>query len=104
MFILLKDIKIQNLSSVCFSLKSRHSKDHFSEEGLLRSRFSKSSFKFKRKWKVRVPSHASVSKYYADKTYANLWFILLHVTKGFRFQKHKNVRFISGNFSSDRFL
>ena len=41
--------------------------------------------------------------YYADKTYANLWFILLQVTKGFRFQKNKNVRFISGNFSSDRF-
>ena len=76
----------------------------FSEEGLFRSRFSKSSVKFKGKWKVRVPSHASVSKYYADKTYANLWFILLQVTKGFRFQKNKTVRFISGNFSSDRFL
>ena len=50
-----------------------------------------------------VPSHASVNKYYADKTYANLWFILLQVIKGFRFQKNKNVRFISGNFSSDRF-
>ena len=55
-----------------------------------------------------VPSRASVSKYYADKyyadkTYANLWFILLQVIKGFRFQKNKNVRFISGNFSSDRF-
>ena len=60
-------------------------------------------FQVKRKWKVRVPSHASVSKYYADKTYANLWFILLQVTKGFRFQKNKNVHFISGNFSSDRF-
>ena len=80
-----------------------HSEDHFSEEGLFRSRFSKSSFKFKRKCKVRVPSHASVSKYYADKTYANLWFILLQLTKRFRFQKNKNVRFISGNFSSDRF-
>ena len=80
-----------------------HSEDHFSEEGLFRSRFSKSSFKFKRKWKVWVPSHASVSKYYADKTYANLWFILLQVTKGFRFQKNKNLHFISGNFSSDRF-
>ena len=81
-----------------------HSEDHFSEEGLFRSRFSKSSFKFnKRTWKVRVPSRASVSNYYADKTYANLWFILLQVTKGFRFQKNKNVRFISGNFSSDRF-
>ena len=43
-----------------------------------------------------MPSHASVSKYYADKTYANLWFILLQVTKGFRFQKNKTVRFISG--------
>ena len=52
---------------------------------------------------MRVPSHASVSKYYADKTYANLWFIFLQVTKGFRFQKKKNERFISGNFSSDRF-
>ena len=80
-----------------------HSEDHFSEEGLFRSLFAKSSFKFKRKWKVRVPSHASVSKYYADKTYANLWFILLQVTKGFRFQKNKNVRFISSNFLSDRF-
>ena len=37
------------------------------------------------------------------KSYANLWFILLQVTKGFRFQKNKNVHFISGNFSSDRF-
>ena len=52
---------------------------------------------------MRVLSHVSVSKYYADETYANLWFILLQVTKGFRFQKNKNVRFITGNFSSDRF-
>ena len=81
-----------------------HSEDHFSEEGLFRSWFSKSSFKFKKKWKVRVPSHTLVSKYYAGKTYANLWFILLQVTKGFRVQKNKNVHFISGNFSSDRFL
>ena len=80
-----------------------HSEDHFSEEGLFRSRFSRSSFKCKRKCKVRVPSHASVSKYYSDKTYANLWFILLQLTKRFRFQKNKNVHFISGNFSSDRF-
>ena len=57
----------------------------------------------RKNWKVPVPSHAPVSKYYADKTYANLWFILLQVTKGFRFQKNKNVRFISGKFSSDRF-
>ena len=78
-----------------------HSEDHFSEEGLFR--FSKSSFKFTGKWKVRVSSHASVSKYHANKNYANLWFILLQVTKGFRFQKNKNVRFISGNFSSERF-
>ena len=76
-----------------------HSEDHFSEEGLFRSRFSKSSFKFE----MQVLSHASVSKYYVDKTYANLWFILLQVNKGFRFQKDKNVQFISGNFSSDRF-
>ena len=27
----------------------------------------------------------------------------LQVTKGFKFEKNKNVRFISGNFSSDRF-
>ena len=54
-----------------------HSEDHFSEESLFRSRFSKSIVKFKGKWKVRVPTHASVSKYFADKTYANLWFILL---------------------------
>ena len=32
-----------------------------------------------------------------------MWFILLQLTKRFRFQKNKNVRFISGNFSSDRF-
>ena len=38
-----------------------HSEDHFSEEGLFRSLFAKSSFKFKRKWKVRVPSHTYVS-------------------------------------------
>ena len=81
-----------------------HSEDHFSAEDLFRSPFSKSSVKSKGKWKVRVPSHASVSKYHADKTYANLWFILLQVSKGFRFQKNKTVRFISGNFSSDRFL
>ena len=80
-----------------------HSEDHFSEEGLFGSRFSKSSFKFTGKWKVRVSSHVSVSKYHANKNYANLWFILLQVTKGFRFQKNKNVRFISGNFSSERF-
>ena len=76
-----------------------HSEGHFSEEGLFGSRFSKSSFKFTGKWKVRVPSHASVSKYHAKKNYANL----LQVTKGFSFQKNKNVRFISGNFSSERF-
>ena len=70
-----------------------HSEDHFSEEGLFGSRFSKSSLKFKRKWKVRVPSHASVSKYDADKTYADLWFILLQVPKGFRFQKNKRCTF-----------
>ena len=52
---------------------------------------------------MRVPSHTPVSKYYADKTYANLWFILLQVTKGFRFQKNKNVCFISSNFSSHGF-
>ena len=75
-----------------------HSEDHFSEEGLLGNRFSKSSFKFTERWKVRGPSHASVSKYRAKKNYANLWFILLQVTRGFRFQKNKNVRFISGNF------
>ena len=80
-----------------------HSEDHFSEEGLFGSRFSESSFKFTRKWKMRVPSHALVSKYHANKNYANLWFTLLRVTKGFRFQKNKNVRFISGNFSSKRF-
>ena len=80
-----------------------HSEDHFSEEGLFGSRFSKSSFKFTGKWKVRVSSHASVSKYHANKNYANLWFILLQVTKGFRFQKNKKVHFISGNFSSERF-
>ena len=42
-----------------------------------------------------MPSHASVSKYYADKTYANLWFILLQVTKGFRFQKNKFKMYVS---------
>ena len=80
-----------------------HSEDHFSKEGLFGSRFSESSFKFTGKRKVRVPSHASVSKYHANKNYANLRFILLQLTKGFRFQKNKNVHFISGNFSSERF-
>ena len=78
-----------------------YSEDHFSEEGLFGSRFSKWSFKFTGKWKGRVSSHASASKYQANKNYANLGFILLQVTKGFRFQKNKNVRFI---FSSERFL
>ena len=36
--------------------------------------------------------------------YANVGFILLQPTKGFRFQKNKNVRFNSGNFSPERFL
>ena len=104
MFILLKDKeKFEILHQFASHSKVVHSEDHLSEEGLFKSRFSKSSFKFKRTWKVRVPSHASVSKYYADKTYANLWFILLQVTKGFGYQKNKNVRFISANFSSDRF-
>ena len=80
-----------------------YSEDHFSEEGLFGSRFSKSSFKITGKWKVREPSYALVNKYHPNKNYANLWFILLQVTKGFRFQKNKNVRFISGNFSSERF-
>ena len=79
-----------------------HSENHFSEEGLFGNRFSKSSFKFTGKLKVRVPSHASVNKYHANENYANLGFILLQVTKGFRFQK-KKVCFISGNFSSERF-
>ena len=80
-----------------------HSEDHFSEEGLLGCRFSESGFKFTGKWKVRVPSHASVSKSHANENYANLWFILLQLTKSFRFQKNKNARFISGNVLSERF-
>ena len=100
---LIKGQKFEIFHQFTSHSKVVHSEDHFSEEGLFRSRFSKSSFKFKRKWKVQVLSHASVSKYYADKTYANFWFILLQVTKGFRFLKNKNVRFISGNFSCDRF-
>ena len=54
-----------------------YSEHHFSEEGLFGSRFSKSSFKFTGKWKVREPSLASVSKCHPNKNYANLWFILL---------------------------
>ena len=65
-----------------------HSEDHFSEEGLFGSRFSKSSFKFTGSGKVEVPSRALVNKL-CNKNYANLWFILLQVTKGFRFQKKK---------------
>ena len=39
----------KNLKSFSFASHSKvvHSEDHFSEEGLFRSRFSKSSFKFK---------------------------------------------------------
>ena len=66
-----------------------HSEDHFSEEGLFGSRFSESSFKFTGKWKVRVPRHPSVSKYLANKNYANLWFILLQLTKGFKVWKEQ---------------
>ena len=43
----------------------------------------------------------SVNKF-AHKNYANLWYTLLQVTIGLRFQKNKNVRFISGNFSFER--
>ena len=68
-----------------------HSEDHFSEEGLFGSRFSESGFKFTGKWKVRVPSHASVSKCHANKNYANLWFILLQLTKGFSFKRTKTL-------------
>ena len=49
------------------------------------------------KWKVYVPSHHQWTNY-ANKNYANSWYTLLQVTKGLRFQKDKNVRFISGNF------
>ena len=69
-----------------------HSEDHFSEEGLFGSRFSESSFKFTGKWKVRVPSHASVSKNHANKNYANLWFILLQVTSERFSWKVKTIR------------
>ena len=40
--------------------------------------------------------------FFAHKNYANLWYTLLQVTIGLRFQKNKNVRFISGNFSFER--
>ena len=63
-----------------------HSEDHFSEEGLFGSLFSKS-----RECEGRV--NASVRKYHENKHYANLGFIMLQVTKGF----------ISGSFSSERF-
>ena len=53
------------------------------------------------KWKVYVPSHHQWTNY-ANKNYANSWYTLLQVTIGLRFQKNKNVRFISGNFSSER--
>ena len=66
---------LKSFISLLLIQKVVHSEDHFSEEGLFRIRFSKSSVKFKGKWKVRVLSHASVSKYYADKTFANLWSI-----------------------------
>ena len=84
MFILLKGIKIDSFHQFASHSKVVHSEDHFSEEGLFGSRFSESSFKFTGKWKVRVPRHPSVSKYLANKNYANLWFILLQLTKGFK--------------------
>ena len=52
------------------------------------------------KCKCRVTHHWTN---YANKSYVNLWFISIQVTKDFRFQKNKNVCFISGNFSSERF-
>ena len=61
MFILLKTKKFEIFHQFASHSKVVHSEDHFSE-GLFRSRFSKSSYKFKRKWTVRVLSHASVSK------------------------------------------
>ena len=102
MFILLKDKNLKSFIGLLLIQKKCIQKIIFLKKVCLEVGFP-NRVKFKGKWKVRVPSHASVSKYYADKTYVNLWFILLQVTKGFRFQKNKTVRFISGNFSSDRF-
>ena len=88
--------KFDSFHQFTFRSKEVHSEDHFSEEG-----FSwESIFKVKFQYKCRAMQQWTN---YADKNYANLWFILLQVTKGFTFQKDKNVRFISGNFSSERF-
>ena len=74
-----------------------HSEDHFSAEGLCGSRFSKPSFKFTGKWKVQVPSQASVNKLCKQKICK--FVVNLKVTNCFGFQENKNVRFISGVFS-----
>ena len=42
---------LKSFISLLIFKKVVHSEDHFSEEGLFRSRFSKSSFKFKRSGK-----------------------------------------------------
>ena len=55
---------------------------------------------FQVKSQLQVSSHASVP---TNSNYAYLWFLLLHVTKRFRFQGNKGVRFIFCNFSSERF-
>ena len=80
-----------------------HSEDHFSEEGLFRSRCSKSSFKFTGKWKVQVPIHASVSKCHANKNYANLRFILLQLTKVLGFKRTKTFVLFLATFHLEDF-
>ena len=57
-----------------------HSEDHFSEEGLLESRFSKSSF--------ITSAEPHISEQATQKNDLSLWFIL-KVTKDFTFERTK---------------
>ena len=79
-----------------------HSESHFLKKVCLGDSFPSqvSSSHKSGKCKCRVTHHWTN---YANKNYGNLWFISIQVTKDFRFQKNKNVCFISGNFSSERF-
>ena len=79
-----------------------HSENHFLKKVCLGDSFPSqvSSSCKSGKFKCQVTHHWTN---YANKNYGNLWFISIQVTKDFRFQRNKNVCFISGNFSSERF-
>ena len=84
-------IKGHKLSSVCFSFKS----------SAFRRSFFWRRFVWQSVFQVKFQVHGKVESASAESRISEQ--ILLQVTKGFRFQKNKNVHFISGNYSCERF-